>query len=208
MTTKPSNWHGSFATLACVVLHLGAFWLLARTGVSAPTTRDAARMEVLLVSPSRPAAPEAKPPAIPSPTRSERRPETAPQRQSRMAALPAPAAVDVPVVTEATAPVPLASWRAGPLADADAAPQAAVGAGPDTGDLAASRLPGVPPPHAMPVAFRHQVTPEDIVKGVGSLFGADHSSPCPKIRQRIASARSREEVEHELIRLRNRCPGE
>ncbi|MCD9098690.1 hypothetical protein LU699_11410 [Luteimonas fraxinea] len=190
----------SIALAATVLVHVGiAWWLLTLRQTSPARETDA--LTVTWIERPVPVLPPPTPPPSPVPATSNTA-TPLPARAPRSSALQA-VEVERPSIEDA-APLPTASAlleQAG-----DWARQQAPAA-----DFAHDPLRRRPPPSVDGrFAMRRSITPEDIAKGIGQLFGGAGytQDPCPQIRRNIANLGTGGDAEltsEELRRLQQYC---
>ena len=173
-------------------------WLSRLTADDAPATRPDPALQVVWVDASIPPSSDA--PAAPlSPRRTPTAPGVAPRPPPRRA--PALQAVDVASPAAADAPPSRPSLQ-------DQARALARSAAP-VGGFDPDPLRHRPPPRADGrFAMRDPLSAQDVVNGIGALFGGGPSDPCPRIRQHLANAdmgAGRALAAEELERLRRHC---
>jgi len=199
MTQGSRNTAAGIALGATVLVHAGiAWWLLGLRDAS--PSRDAT-MALAVVWIERP-PPAVAPPVLPLPRQA--RPDSAPavpfratRHRLQAVELEVPATgADASLPTAATLLEQAGEWarRQAPAAD-----------------FAHDPLRHRPPPGAGGrFAMRRQVSPEDIVKGIGKLLGGGGytEDPCPQIRRNLASLGTGGDAEltrEEVDRLQRFC---
>ena len=187
----------ALGTTLLVHLALGvALWRL--TGDAPRPARPESALRVVWID----APPPSPPPVTAAQTPPRSRPATAaaPPPPSRRQP-PALQAVDVPAPPVVDVPPrrPSLQDQARALAR-DTTP---------AGDFAPDPLRHRPPPRADGrFAMQGPVSAQDVVNGIGALFGGGPSDPCPRIREHLANAdmgARRAQAEGELERLRRNC---
>lgn len=186
---------------ATLMVHLAlgvGLWRL--TGDAPHPARSAPAMQVVWIDAPNPPPPVASVTAAPQSPRmpaSASRASPPPSRQRR----PALQAVDVtaPMVVDAPRTRPSLQDQASALARS-AAP---------AGSFAPDPLRHRPPPRADGrFAMHGPVSAQDVVNGIGALFGGGPSDPCPRIREHLANAdmgAGRAMANEEIERLRRNC---
>lgn len=171
-------------------------WLLRLPHEAAPAMPDVALQVIWIdaaVPPPQAQMPAPPPIAVTPPVAPPRPPERPrPALQAVEVAAPAPASA-------AQAPRPSLQDQARALARDAAAP----------GGFDPDPLRHRPAPRADGrFAMRDPLSAQDVVNGIGALFGGGPSDPCPRIRQNLANANmgaGRELAEEEIRRLRRNC---
>lgn len=200
---QTERWIGVLAAGSGLLLHLAlGYWLMQpHLELKAP----APRLEIHLLTSLPPLPP---PPPPPFPSAPARRIATPPRPSSSAT----PASRPAPAAAEAESTAPLA-----PLPDAtqllDSArsivwqqAQSAVPSQPNPMRRTAPRLPGRSQPFTpTAIVLRKPLAPQDVVKWIGKLFGANYQ-PCPDTQRQIDAlvARNRPVEEAELRRLIDR----
>lgn len=185
---------------ATVLVHVGLAWWLMGLRQTAPD-RETDALTVTWIERSAPALP----PDLLPPARAPTTPDTTPPSPRGRTPRRALQAVDVASPTSnADAPLPSAAAlleQAGDWARHQA----------PTVDFAHDPLQRRPPPAADGrFAMRGPITPEDIAKGIGQLFGGAGytQDPCPQIRRNIAKLGTGGDAEltsEEIRRLQQYC---
>lgn len=184
---------------ATLLVHLAlgvGLWRL--TGDAPHPARSAPAMQVVWIdAPPPPVASVTSAPQSPRIPASASRAPPSPSRQRR----PALQAVDVTAPTVVDAPPTRLSLQ-------DQASALARSAAP-VGSFAPDPLRHRPPPRADGrFAMHGPVSAQDVVNGIGALFGGGPSDPCPRIREHLANAdmgAGRALANEEIERLRRNC---
>ena len=183
---------------ATVLVHAGIAWWLLGLREAPPPARDTIALQVAWIDrPATPALPPVPPPPAPATTARTQPVQSAQPRRLQAVDLPAAASPSESSPPDAAALLDQARDWARTQASRPAF----------THDPLRRR----PPPAADGrFAMRGPVTPEDIAKGIGQLFGGAGytQDPCPQIRRNIANlgtGGATELASEEIRRLRQFC---
>lgn len=142
------------------------------------------------------AAPQRPPPPSPTPPRTQRPATPDPAAQARPTPPASASIADQPAAPAADDAPRVDTTRIFHTLDAVLREQAGQVSTPrrDPTRRYAARLPGRDRPYTpTAITLRRQITPEDVVKAIGVVFGADHD-PCPSTESRLRDLVARNEL--------------
>lgn len=192
----------------CVLAHLGLIVWLAQPPRSVP--RPDIRLQVVFIEPAERAAPVPVPPFPRAPTRTQRRSRSAVQASAVQESSPSGPVPSAEALLS-TPPSTARLLEAIPQAAREAVGEFSV---PERNPVKrhAAPLPGREAPFTPDaIVLRRAITPEDVVKAVGALFGANYDA-CLDSRMKINDLVARnqrigdDELRVLIDRERRRCP--